>query len=92
MFIHYFRLYYSELVTRTSHFMRVVSLDVTYPPANHSKMMIITEFEVQDKYLDGHGGYAFLTHGGLGYPSVTFHLQSRRNRGFEFNITIFGTH
>lgn len=68
----------------------MVSKDLTYPPANSNVRMVVTAFEVIDNYLDGYGGYAFVTSGGVGRGHVGIHLQSQRNHGFEFMIRIRG--
>lgn len=50
----------------------------------------ITYFKIADRYLDGIGGYAYLTSGGIGCSSVGFHIQSKKGERCRFKIKVFG--
>lgn len=85
------RIFLFEHIKRPARFWRVVAEDVIYPLPQHKSNNIITYFILEDQYLDGYGGYAFHTSGGVGSKSIGFHLRSKRNHGFEFTLKLYGT-
>lgn len=49
----------------------------------------ISYIRVTDQYLNGSGGYTYLTSGGINYNSTTLEFKSQRGRGLRFIVEIF---
>ncbi|GLV43621.1 uncharacterized protein CBL_07052 [Carabus blaptoides fortunei] len=79
------RLLHREIVQEEHKFMKIVSKDV-----NMKVPGIIHFIKATDQYVNGNGGYATLSKGGIGENEVTIHMKSQRNHGFNFIVEIYG--
>lgn len=49
----------------------------------------ISYIRVTDQYVNGSGGFVYLTSGGINYNSTTLEFKSQRGRGLRFIVEIF---
>lgn len=64
--------------------------EIRFPSNGTVSYYTITCVRALDQYIDGKGGYASLRKGGIGYRNVTLLLSSKRGRGFNFIVEIYG--
>lgn len=57
---------------------------------NGTRLPTINQIVVLDQKPKGEGGYATLTRGGVGFNVTSLHLKSRRNKGIDFIVDIYG--
>lgn len=79
-----------DIVKKSSSFLQVATLDVTYPSAYQYNNRTITAIRVTDQVANEKGGYAQLYSGGVGFNHATVHFKSQRGKGFNFILEIFG--
>ncbi|XP_053965330.1 probable salivary secreted peptide [Anastrepha ludens] len=79
-----------EVIYSKSAVLQKKTGDYTYEQKNVPKPATITYLKVQDQYTNGKGGYATLTSGGPGFSYVNIHFTSKRWRGYNFIIDIYG--
>ncbi|CAH1407044.1 unnamed protein product [Nezara viridula] len=86
----YDRLLYHDLINLKSKWMRVTSIDKTYPQQGQPSLGRISYIEVLDQRSDGTGGCVYIRNGGIGQSSVTLHIKSQRNHGMNFVVNVYG--
>lgn len=62
---------------------------IRYPPIGGGNE-IITGVRIKDLDTYGQGGFAHINGGGIGSKFVEIKLYSPRNRGFKFQVNIYG--
>ncbi|KAG5684285.1 hypothetical protein PVAND_013521 [Polypedilum vanderplanki] len=83
-------LLHHEIVKKSSSFLQVVTLDVTYPQKYERNNRTISGIRITDQIPKGKGGYAQLYAGGPGFNHTTIHFKSQRGNSFNFILEIFG--
>lgn len=83
-------LLHRDIVKKSSSFLKVVTLDVTFPQQFQYNNRTITAIKITDQILNDKGGYAQIYAGGIGFNHTTIHFKSQRNKGFNFVLEIFG--
>jgi Transcription activator MBF2 len=83
-------LLYREIIKKSSSFLKVVSMDVTYPMPYHFSNRTITAIRLTNQMPEGKEGHAQIVSGGVGFTNVSIHFKSQRNKGFNFIMEIFG--
>lgn len=79
-----------DIVKKSSSFLQVVTLDITYPQGQQFNNKTITAIRVTDQVPCEKGGYAQLLSGGVGFNYVTIHFKSQRGKSFNFILEVFG--
>lgn len=77
------------IANKSSSMLQVKTMDLVYPIKGQLGRNI-TGISIVDQYINGKGGYAYLTAGGPGYNHTTIHLKSQRGNGFSFIVEIYG--
>lgn len=79
-----------DIIKKSSSFMQVATIDVTYPTGHQYNNRTITAIRVTDQIANDKGGYAQLYSGGVGFNHVTVHFKSQRGKSFNFIFEVFG--
>jgi hypothetical protein len=79
-----------EVVKKSSAFLQIVSLDVTFPQQYQRNNRTITAVRITDQVPKDKGGYGQLYAGGPGFNYTTIHFKSKRGNSFNFVLEIFG--
>ncbi|CAH1407045.1 unnamed protein product [Nezara viridula] len=87
---YYDRLLYHDLINLKSKWMRVTSIDKTYPQQGQPSLGRISYIEVLDQRSDSTGGCVYIRNGGVGQSNVTLHIKSQRNHGMDFVVNVYG--
>ncbi|XP_053698388.1 probable salivary secreted peptide [Sabethes cyaneus] len=77
------------IATKSSSMLQVKTMDLVYPVKGQLGRNI-SAINITDQFINGKGGYAFLSAGGPGYNHTTIHLKSQRGNGFSFIVEIYG--
>ncbi|XP_059608137.1 probable salivary secreted peptide [Phlebotomus argentipes] len=85
-------LLYRRIVFREYEVLRIVSEDVSWPDASNPSPgnSTISCIKAEDLYVNGDGGYASISSGGVGFNHTTVHFESQRNHGYAFKLLIYG--
>lgn len=86
----FFSLLITQIVEAPWKLFRTTSKDFKFPVGYANPYAFINYISVIDLRTDGTGGYPSIISGGVGRRDVLVRLTSQFNRGFEFNITIYG--
>lgn len=81
---------FRQIYQRKGSFLSVTKEYVNYPSNGTFSYYTITAIRALDQYIDGNGGYATLLRGGVGYRNMTLELRSRRGKGFNFIVEVWG--
>lgn len=82
---------YHDVVKKSSSFLQVVTLDVTYPQQYQYNNRTISAIRITDQVPNNKGGYAQLMAGGPGFNHTKIHFKSQRNKSFNFVLEVFGS-
>lgn len=80
---------FQEQVVASWKFLWCTSREVKYPLRGQDQLEI-TYIEIIDNYSNGYGGCPYIVEGGVGNNFVKIYIKSQFNRGFDFEINIYG--
>uniref|UniRef100_T1HA45 Uncharacterized protein n=1 Tax=Rhodnius prolixus TaxID=13249 RepID=T1HA45_RHOPR len=83
------RIVFQEQVVASWKFLWCTSREVKYPLRGQDQLEI-TYIEIIDNYSNGYGGCPYIVEGGVGNNFVKIYIKSQFNRGFDFEINIYG--
>lgn len=75
---------------KTSSWIRAREKFVQFPETGGVGLENITAIRIRDRYTNGYGGFAHIVAGGIAQRFVKIKLSSPRNRGFDFEVRIYG--
>nr|XP_018897696.1 PREDICTED: probable salivary secreted peptide [Bemisia tabaci] len=79
-----------DVAKKSAKLFRIVEMDIKFPSTGVKNNKTINFLQVLDRKANGHGGWAYLTQGGIGAKNVSIHFTSQRSHGFDFIVYIYG--